>query len=61
VSKRTTIPQTPKKKLEQTWEDPKDPEKPKDRRDKEQLIRQKEEAERRRENLSDEPDKNENN
>lgn len=39
---------------EQTWENPVNPEKPADSRDQEQLERQLKEAERRKENLSDE-------
>lgn len=39
---------------EQTWENPANPEKPADARDKEQLERQLKEAARRKDNLSDE-------
>jgi hypothetical protein len=39
---------------EKEWENPKDPEAPSDQRDKEQIIRQYEEAERRKENLTEE-------
>jgi len=42
---------------EQQWENPQNPEKPGDDRDKEQLLRQYEEAKRRNENLT-EDDKN---
>lgn len=38
---------------EQQWEDPQNPEKPDDDRDKEQLLRQYEEAKRRNENLTE--------
>lgn len=39
---------------QQTWENPANPEKPADSRDQEQLERQLKEAERRKDNLSDE-------
>jgi hypothetical protein len=38
------------------WDNPADPENAEDQRDAEQLIRQKKEAERRRNNLSDDPE-----
>lgn len=38
---------------EQEWEDPKDPESPSDARDKEQVVRQCEEAKRRKDNLTE--------
>jgi hypothetical protein len=39
---------------EKEWENPKDPEAPSDQRDKEQIERQYEEAQRRKENLTEE-------
>jgi hypothetical protein len=38
---------------EQEWEDPQDPESPSDARDKEQIVRQYEEAKRRKDNLTE--------
>ena len=43
----------PKAEEEKTWENPVDPEKPGDERDKEQLLRQLKEAKRRKSNLTD--------
>lgn len=40
-------------KEEQEWEDPTDPEKPLDDRDKEQIVRQYNEAKRRKDNLTE--------
>ena len=45
------------KEQEKKWEEPKDPEHAKDQRDIEQLLRQKKEAERRKDNLTDEETK----
>lgn len=55
-------PSDPKKeeKQEQSWQNPTNPEKPRDERDEEQLLRQKKEAERRKENLSTDDDQDEN-
>lgn len=43
------------------WDNPTNPEDAQDKRDLEQLLRQKKEAERRKENLSDDPEHPENN
>ena len=44
-------------KKEKEWEDPVNPAKPSDERDKEQLLRQYKEAKRRKDNLTEEEDK----
>ncbi|GAA4319454.1 hypothetical protein GCM10023149_18140 [Mucilaginibacter gynuensis] len=44
---------------EQTWENPQNPEKPSDARNEEQILRQYKEAKRRKDNLTDEEDNNE--
>jgi hypothetical protein len=45
--------ETPDKSQEQEWENPQDPEKPADARDEEQVLRQYEEAKRRKDNLTE--------
>lgn len=44
---------TPDQGQEQEWENPQDPEKPADARDEEQVLRQYEEAKRRKDNLTE--------
>jgi len=61
LSKKIIIQQKSEEKPEQTWENPANPEQPKDSRDEEQLMRQKKEAERRKDNLNDTPEKEGNN
>jgi hypothetical protein len=51
ISKKILKPESDADNKEQTWDNPLDPEKAEDERDTEQLIRQKHEAERRKENL----------
>jgi hypothetical protein len=47
-------------KEEKEWENPVDPAKPSDERDKEQLLRQYKEAKRRKDNLTEDDDKTDN-
>ncbi|MBS1504301.1 MAG: hypothetical protein JST32_19695, partial [Bacteroidetes bacterium] len=47
------VKKKPAQNDEKEWEDPIDPENPSDARDKEQIVRQYEEAKRRHENLSE--------
>ncbi|WP_214072672.1 hypothetical protein [Mucilaginibacter sp. dw_454] len=46
----------PREGKEKEWEDPTDPNKPTDERDKEQLLRQYKEAKRRHDNLNEDDD-----
>lgn len=55
VIKKKTLGEDPNKK-KQEWDNPKNPEKAQDERDFEQLKRQAKEAERRKENLTDDPE-----
>jgi len=55
-----TVNSEPNEKQEQAWENPQNPEKPSDARDDEQINRQYEEAKRRKENLT-EPDQKDDN
>jgi hypothetical protein len=55
-----TVNNEPNEKQEQEWENPQNPEKPSDARDDEQINRQYEEAKRRKENLT-EPDQTDDN
>ena len=60
VIKKKTLGEDPRKE-KQEWNNPEDPEKARDERDFEQLKRQAKEAERRKENLTDKPEDQNNN
>jgi hypothetical protein len=53
-NKKTMLTLSTDPEEEKEWENPKDPEAPSDQRDKEQIERQYEEAQRRKENLTEE-------